>query len=76
MRFARWLFSLAAAWAGAAAGHAGLAASVPADGAALAAPPSSIELRFTEAVTPLAVRLISASGPPLTLLEPQAAINF
>ena len=72
MRFARWLLSLAAAWAGGAAGHAGLAASVPADGAALAAPPSSIELRFTEAVTPLAVRLISASGPPMMLAAPQA----
>ena len=50
MRRARWLLALAAAWAGGAAGHAGLAASVPADGAMLAAPPTSIELRFTEPV--------------------------
>src|SRR5688572_8379600 len=71
MRLARWLLALAAAWAGGAAGHAGLAASVPADGAALAAPPSSIELRFTEPVTPMLVRLFAGSAAPVTLPAPQ-----
>jgi copper transport protein len=70
---ARWLLAFAAAWAGGAAAHAGLVASIPADGAALAAPPASIELRFTEAVTPLVVRLIGASGSPLALPVPQTA---
>jgi copper transport protein len=73
MRRARWLLALAAAWAGGAAGHAGLAASIPADGAALAAPPSSIELRFTEPVTPLSVRLVTGSASPITLTAPQGA---
>lgn len=73
MRRAHWLLSLAAAWASGAAGHAGLAASVPADGAVLAAPPASIELRFTEPVTPVAVRLIGASGEAATLSAPQSA---
>jgi copper transport protein len=72
MRLRHWLLSLAAAWAGGAAAHAGLAASVPADGAALAAAPSSIELRFTEPVTPVVIRLISASRPPLVFTAPQA----
>jgi copper transport protein len=70
MHPARWLAALAAAWAGGAAGHAGLAASIPADGATLATAPSSIELRFTEPVTPVAVRLIAASGTPVTLTAP------
>jgi copper transport protein len=70
MRRARWLLALAAAWAGGAAGHAGLAASVPADGAMLAAPPSSIELRFTEPVTPLLMRLFVGSAAPLALPAP------
>jgi copper transport protein len=73
MRPARWLLALAAAWAGGAAGHAGLAASIPADGAALAAPPSSIELRFTEPVTPLAMRLFAGSAAPITLPVPHDA---
>jgi copper transport protein len=70
MHPARWLAALAAAWAGGAAGHAGLAASIPADGATLATAPSSIELRFTEPVTPVAVRLIAASGTPVALAAP------
>ncbi len=73
MRRARWLLALAAAWAGGAAGHAGLVASLPADGAALAAPPSSIELRFTEPVTPLVMRLFAGSAAPVTLPVPQGA---
>jgi copper transport protein len=73
MRPARWLLALAAAWAGGAAGHAGLVASIPADGAALAAPPSSIELRFTEPVTPVAMRLFAGAAQPVTLAAPQAA---
>ena len=73
MRMTRCLVLLAAAWAGGAAAHAGFLSSLPADGAAVAVPPSSIQLRFTEPVTPLAVRLIAASGPPLTLPAPQAA---
>jgi len=73
MRAARWLFALAAAWAGGAAGHAGLVSSIPADGAALAAPPPTIELRFTEPVTPLAMRLFAGAAAPVTLPAPQGA---
>jgi len=73
MRAARWLLALAAAWAGGAAGHAGLVASIPTDGAALAVPPSSIELRFTEPVTPVVVRLLAGSAPPVSLPVPQGA---
>src|SRR5262245_43950876 len=71
MRRGRWLLALAAAWTGGAAGHAGLAASIPADGAALPAPPSSVELRFTEPVSPLSVRLITGSASPIELSAPQ-----
>jgi copper transport protein len=73
MRPARWLLALAAAWSGAASGHAGLVASIPADGAALAAPPAGVELRFSEPVTPLAVRLVSGSAAPVILPAPQGA---
>ena len=69
----RWLLALAAAWAGGAAGHAGLAASIPADGAALAAPPATIELRFTEPVKPLELRLFAGSATPVALPAPQGA---
>jgi copper transport protein len=72
MRATRWLFLLAAAWAGGAAGHAGLVASVPADGAALALAPATIELRFSEAVTPIRARLFAGSVP-LPLTVPQTA---
>lgn len=61
----------AAVWAGQAAAHAGLVASIPADGAALGAPPSSIELRFTEPVQPLEARLLDASGARISLAAPQ-----
>jgi copper transport protein len=71
MRRGHWLLALAAAWSGGAAGHAGLAASIPADGAALAAAPPSIELRFTEPVTPLSVQLVSGSASPAALPAPQ-----
>src|SRR5262245_25562154 len=71
MRTGRWLLALAAAWSGGAAGHAGLAVSIPADGAALAASPPSIELRFTEPVTALSVQLITGSADPVTLTAPQ-----
>jgi copper transport protein len=70
MRLARRLLLLAAAWAGGAAGHAGLVSSIPADGAAVAAAPSSIELRFTEPVTPMVVRLIGGTGAGVTLPAP------
>jgi copper transport protein len=73
MRPALWLLPFAAAWATGAAGHAGLVASMPADGAALRASPPSIELRFTEPVTPLVMRLFPGSGPAIVLPVPQAA---
>jgi copper transport protein len=73
MRPRCWLLALAAAWTGGSAGHAGLVASIPADGAALAAPPSSVELRFTEPVTPLTMRLFAGSAAPVTLPAPQGA---
>jgi copper transport protein len=72
MQRGRWLLALAATWSGGALGHAGLAASSPADGAALAAPPTSIELRFTEPVTPVAVRLFAGSAPAVSLPAPQS----
>jgi copper transport protein len=72
MRKVRWLAVLAAAWAGAAAGHAGLISSLPADGAALAAAPSNVELRFTEPVTPLSIQLVGGSTSPVALNAPQA----
>ena len=71
MRPARWLLALAAAWSGGALGHAGLVASTPADGASLAAPPMSVELRFTEPVTPVAIRLFAGSAPAVSLSAPQ-----
>jgi copper transport protein len=73
MQRGRWLLALAVAWTGGASGHAGLAASIPADGAALPTPPSSIELRFTEPVTPLSVRLLTGSAAPVALTPPQGA---
>jgi copper transport protein len=45
-----------------AAAHAQLVSSEPADGAALAAPPAQVELRFNEPVRPLSLRLVDASG--------------
>ena len=45
------------AWA-----HASLTSSVPASGAVLESAPSNIELRFSEAVSPLAASLIDPSG--------------
>jgi copper transport protein len=72
MQRARWLLALSAAWAGGALGHAGLVASSPADGASLGAPPASIELRFTEPVTPVAVRLFAGSAPAVSLPAPQS----
>jgi copper transport protein len=71
MQRGRWLLALAAAWSGGALGHAGLVASTPADGASLGAPPASIELRFTEPVTPVAVRLLTGSENPIVLTAPQ-----
>jgi copper transport protein len=73
MQPGRWLLALAAAWAGGAAAHAGLVASIPADGAVLAAPPSSVELRFTEPVTPIEVRLFAGSAAPRVLPAPKGA---
>lgn len=58
------LVALAAvAWfANAASAHAFLVAVNPADGSILAQPPTSVTLRFNEAVTPGAVTLIDAQG--------------
>jgi copper transport protein len=69
---ARAVFLAAAVSAGDAAGHAGLVASSPADGATLEVSPASVELRFTEPVKPLAVRLLSGSGSALALPVPEA----
>jgi copper transport protein len=69
---ARAVFLAAAISAGEAAGHAGLVASSPADGATLEVSPASVELRFTEPVKPLAVRLLSGSGSALALPVPEA----
>jgi copper transport protein len=53
--------------------HASLVDTHPADGARLEAPPAEVVLRFDEPVTPIAVRLLDASGAPLTLPAPPAA---
>ncbi len=50
------------AWA-----HAALVETAPADGARLEAPPAEVVLRFNEPVTPIAVRLLDASGAPVAL---------
>lgn len=50
--------------AGRAAAHAVLLETLPADGARLDAPPSSIELRFNEPVVPVLVRLFDGHGQP------------
>lgn len=47
--------------------HASLVESVPADGAALAHAPAGIVLKFNEAVTPVAFRLIAPDGRQLRL---------
>jgi copper transport protein len=59
--------------AGEAAGHAELVSSSPPDGASLAVPPSRVELRFNEPVTPLGARLIDGSGASLPLSSPRVA---
>jgi copper transport protein len=55
-----------------AAAHAELVASIPADGAALAAAPAALELRFNEPVRLLSLRLVDASGGTLPLVHARA----
>jgi copper transport protein len=55
-----------------AAAHAELVGSTPEDGAHLARAPSTVELRFNEPVTPLALRLFGSSGTPVVLRTPLA----
>ena len=50
------------AWA-----HAALLGSEPADGTSLEAPPSAVVLRFDEAVTPIALRLVGPGGQVVPL---------
>jgi copper transport protein len=50
------------AWA-----HASLVSADPADGATLAAPPDQVVLRFSEPVSPLAVKLLDDTGAAVTL---------
>ncbi len=54
---------------GAAQAHATLTSSVPASGAVLKAAPSHIELRFSEAVSPLAASLIDQSGQASDIVD-------
>jgi copper transport protein len=71
---ARGLVAAAAlAWSAAAAAHAELVASTPADGAALASAPAAIELRFNEPVRPLSLRLAGGAGGVRALAVPDAA---
>src|SRR4051812_31027746 len=42
--------------------HATLVAAEPADGSVVAQPPKTLQLRFSESVTPAAVSLIDAAG--------------
>jgi copper transport protein len=55
-----------------AAAHAVLAESAPADGAAVATSPPEIRLVFNEPVTPIAVRLLDASGDAVAGVAVQA----
>ena len=56
-----------ALYAGNVLGHATLVASEPGDGAVLARQPAEIVLRFDEAVTPIAVRLLDDTGASVPL---------
>ncbi|TQF41792.1 copper-binding protein [Bradyrhizobium sp. UNPF46] len=64
MRFFAALATLlfAAGFASAAWAHAALVSVEPASGSMLAAPPKAVQLRFSEAVTPGAIRLIDGAG--------------
>jgi copper transport protein len=57
----------ASAWA-----HAMLEGSTPADGAVIEAAPAEVVLRFNEVVTPVAVRVIDASGNAVAAAVPPA----
>lgn len=59
--------------AGPAGAHASLVGSEPADGAVLAAPPEELALRFSEAVTPLVLKLVRPDGGGVVLDAPAAA---
>lgn len=52
-------------------GHAGLSEAEPADGAVLERAPAAVVLRFSEPVTPIAVRLFDRAGTRVEL-QPQA----
>jgi copper transport protein len=54
-------------YAGNVLGHATLIASEPADGSTLARQPAAIILRFDEAITPIAVRLLDDTGATVPL---------
>ena len=50
-----------------ASGHAGLSAAEPADGAVLERAPAAVVLRFSEPVTPIAIRLFDRAGTRVEL---------
>lgn len=58
------VLALAAAQAS---GHAGLSAAEPADGAVLERAPAAVVLRFSEPVTPIAIRLFDRAGTRVEL---------
>lgn len=72
----RLLLLLALALPGQAWAHASLLDSEPADGASLDAAPSAVVLRFDEAVTPIALRLVGPNGQavPLGPIETQGGL--
>jgi copper transport protein len=69
------LAAAAALFAAEAGAHAELVGSTPADGTRLAGAPASVELRFSEPVKPLSVRLFGASREPATLSVSQDAVE-
>lgn len=61
------LLGLAPAWSAAAAAHAAITGSHPADGAVLDEAPAQLRLEFNEAVAPLVLRLVSPDGSAVAL---------
>ena len=55
---------LCVGFAAEASAHAALVSVEPASGSVLASAPKAVELRFNEAVTPGAIRLIDGAGDP------------
>lgn len=67
--------ALLLAWSSGALAHAVLVDTAPTNGAALAAAPSAIELRFNEPVMPVGLRVLDAGGRPVDVPAPAAQVT-